>query len=52
MDQDCDGVADADEPGVAEDASGHPCYETQWCEFGVCYCMQNDNTLEWSCILE
>jgi hypothetical protein len=51
-DQDCDGLGDVDEPGESTVPSDHPCYDESWCDFGVCYCMVNQTTDTWSCILE
>jgi hypothetical protein len=50
-DQDCDGFSDIDEPGEG-DLTEHPCYEDAVCDFGTCYCMENEQSGNYSCILE
>jgi hypothetical protein len=54
LDDDCDAFADPDEPDflAGEKGADHPCFADPNCTLGTCYCMENDQTNAWSCILE
>ena len=54
LDDDCDAFADPDEPNFlgGEKGADHPCFADPNCTLGTCYCMENEQTNEWSCILE
>jgi hypothetical protein len=54
LDDDCDAVLDPKEPDGAggETMDDHPCATDPNCALGDCYCMENDQTGGWSCILE
>jgi hypothetical protein len=54
LDDDCDAFADPDEPNflAGEKGADHPCFADPNCTLGTCYCMENDQTNDWSCILE
>ena len=54
LDDDCDGFEDPDEPNTAagETADDHACAGDPNCTLGTCFCVENDQTNVWSCILE
>ena len=52
IDDDCDGLDDAEELNSPGDDEDGPCENDMMCQFGNCYCVNVPSQGSWACILE